>query len=164
MEFEGPFFPMPITRSRVMLEAASELVGMKIWSYRQARISLRDQEEGEWRIGLFGSDNPEVIEAVDRGEVHIATLNPAAPLSLAYRGCGPFKEPIAVRAMRELAKEVPWRSRPRSCRGLVQCDGAGDDDDGVGDEDPFRVRARVNKVVHERRQDQVLLPEDDPVA
>jgi len=99
MEFEAPFFPMPITRSRVMLEAASELVGMKIWPYRQARISLRDQEEGEWRIGLFGSDNPEVIEAVDRGEVHIATINPAAPLSLAYRGCGPFKGPIAVRAI-----------------------------------------------------------------
>jgi len=90
MEFESPFFPMPITRSRVMLEAASELVGMKIWPYRQARISLRDQEEGEWRISLFGSDNIEAIEAVDRGEVHIATLNPSAPLSLAYRGCGPF--------------------------------------------------------------------------
>jgi len=99
MEFEPPFFPMPITRSRVMLEAASELVGMKIWPYRQAQISLRDQEEGEWRISLFGSDNTEVIEAVDRGEVHIATLNPAAPLSLAYRRRGPFKEPIAVRAI-----------------------------------------------------------------
>ena len=99
MEFEAPFFPMPITRSRVMLEAASELVGMKAWPYRQARIHLRDQETGEWRIGLFGSDNPEVIEEVDRGEVHIATLNPAAPLSLAYRGCGPFKGPIAVRAI-----------------------------------------------------------------
>jgi hypothetical protein len=99
MEFELPFFPMPITRSRVMLEAASELVGMKIWSYRQARISLRDQEEGEWKISLFGSDNIEAIEAVDRGEVHIATLNPAAPLSLAYRGCGPFTEPISVRAI-----------------------------------------------------------------
>jgi len=99
MEFDAPFFPMPITRSRVMLEAASELVGMKAWPYRQARIHLRDQEEGEWRIGLFGSDNPEVIEAVDRGDIHIATLNPAAPLSLAYRGCGPFKEPLALRAI-----------------------------------------------------------------
>jgi TRAP-type uncharacterized transport system substrate-binding protein len=99
MEFEAPFFPMPITRSRVMLEAASELVGMKMWSYRQARISLRDQEEGEWRVSLFGSDNIDVIEAVDRGEVHIATLNPAAPLSLAYRGSGPFKAPIDVRAI-----------------------------------------------------------------
>ena len=59
MEFEAPFFPMPITRSRVMLEAASELVGMKTWPYRQARIHLRDQETGEWRISLFGSDNPE---------------------------------------------------------------------------------------------------------
>ena len=82
-----------------MLEAASELVGMKLWPYRQARISLRDQEEGEWRIGIFGSDNIEAIEAVDRGEFHIATLNPAASVSLAYRGCGPFKGPIAVRAI-----------------------------------------------------------------
>src|SRR5262249_45215805 len=66
--------------------SASELVGMKIWPYRQAWIKLRDQEEDEWRISLFGNDNIEAIEAVDSGEVHIATLNPAAPLSLPYRG------------------------------------------------------------------------------
>lgn len=126
MEFEAPFFPMPITRSRVMLEAASELVGMKVWPYRQARISLRDQEEGEWRISLFGSDNTEVIEAVDRGEVHIATLNPAAPLSLAYRGCGPFKGPIAVRAIAiipsfdQLAFAVAEKTGLQSLSDVVQ--------------------------------------------
>lgn len=108
-----------------MLEAASELVGMKIWPYRQARISLRDQEEGEWRISLFGSDNIEVIEAVDRGEVHLATLNPAAPLTLAYRGCGPFKGPIALRAIAiipsfdQLAFAVTEKTGPTL---LVGCD------------------------------------------
>jgi hypothetical protein len=109
-----------------MLEAASELVGMKSWPYRQARIHLRDQEMGDWRISLFGSDNPEVIEAVDRGEVDIATLNPAAPLSLAFRGCRPFKRPIAVRAIAiipsydQLAFAVVEKTGLRSLSDVVE--------------------------------------------
>jgi hypothetical protein len=109
-----------------MLEAASELVGMKSWPYRQARINLRDQEMGDWRISLFGSDNPGVIEAVDRGEVDIATLNPAAPLNLAFQGCRPFKRPIAVRAIAiipsfdQLAFAVVEKTGLRSLSDVVE--------------------------------------------
>jgi hypothetical protein len=49
MEFESPFFPMPITRSRGVLEVESEAIEMKrtifhprsgSWSYRAANVDL----------------------------------------------------------------------------------------------------------------------------
>jgi len=38
------------TRSRLMLEVASELVGGKKWVQRQATISLRPQGRGSWPL------------------------------------------------------------------------------------------------------------------
>ncbi|HWP60758.1 MAG TPA: TAXI family TRAP transporter solute-binding subunit [Candidatus Acidoferrales bacterium] len=87
------------TRSHLVLEVASELVGSDGWPYRQARIDLREQGAQVWSVTLFGSDGPAVIDQVARGEVHIALLNPAGPLALAVRGKGPFKEPIPLRAV-----------------------------------------------------------------
>jgi TRAP-type uncharacterized transport system substrate-binding protein len=82
-----------------MLEVASEVIAMDQWPYRQARINLRDQVDLEWKLSLFGSDTVEAIEEVARGDVHLATINPSSPLTMAYRGRGPFKEPIPVRAI-----------------------------------------------------------------
>ncbi|MSP39545.1 MAG: hypothetical protein EXR70_13745 [Deltaproteobacteria bacterium] len=50
-------------------------------------------------MSLFGSDTIEAIEEVARGDVHLATINPSSPLTMAYRGRGPFKEAIPVRAI-----------------------------------------------------------------
>jgi TRAP-type uncharacterized transport system substrate-binding protein len=50
-------------------------------------------------MSLFGSDSYEAIDLVARGEVQLAMINPAAPLSLAYRGTGPFREPLPLRAL-----------------------------------------------------------------
>ena len=86
-------------RSRLVLEVASELVDRPEWQYRQARIALREQGGDGWPVVLFGSDSPAVIEQVARGEVQVAIINPAAPLALALRGKGPFKKPIALRAI-----------------------------------------------------------------
>ena len=58
------------TRSHLVLEVASELVGRDEWPYRQARINLREQGGEIWNICLFGSDGPAVIDQVARGEVH----------------------------------------------------------------------------------------------
>src|SRR5688572_2881761 len=85
------------TRSHLVLEVASELVGRDEWPYRQARINLREQGAEVWGVCLFGSDGPAVIDQVARGEVHVAMINPAAPLVLALRGKGPFKSPIPLR-------------------------------------------------------------------
>ena len=87
------------TRSRMVLEMASELAGFRDWPYPQARISLREPGADSWKVCLFGSDTPGAIQEVARGEVHVAIINPSAPLALAYRGTGPFKEPIPLRAI-----------------------------------------------------------------
>ncbi len=97
MDFKTPHYPPSITRSRLVLEVASELVGKKEFPYRQARLSLREQGPGNWMVNLFGSDTPDAIDEVAQRQSDIAIINPAGPLSLAYKGTGPYKEPIPVR-------------------------------------------------------------------
>ena len=86
-------------RSRLVLEVASELVDQPQWRYRQTRVNLREQGGDGWPIALFGSDSPAAIAQVASGEVQVAMINPAGPLALALRGKGPFREPIALRAI-----------------------------------------------------------------
>ncbi len=88
-----------VIRSRLVLEVVSELIGKKSFEYNQARVSLREQGPGAWKMNFFGSYAPDAIEEVRRREADVAIINPAAPLTLAYRGTGPFKEPIPVRAI-----------------------------------------------------------------
>jgi len=98
-----PGYPGPTTsRARVMLEVASELVGTDGWSDRHVQVFVGEGRTDSWRLRLMGSSLPEHINQVARGEIHIATLNPAAPLTLAYRGTGPFPEPIQVRVITTL--------------------------------------------------------------
>jgi TRAP-type uncharacterized transport system substrate-binding protein len=95
-----PRFARPVvTRSRIVLEMAEHLASDNEWPFQQARIMMRPQGGEEKGISLFGSDSHEAIDLVARGEVQLAIVNPAAPLTLAYRGRGPFKEPIPVRTI-----------------------------------------------------------------
>jgi TRAP-type uncharacterized transport system substrate-binding protein len=94
-----PYVRPASTRSHVVLEIASVLVANPRWPHYQARVSLRPQGGEEWGVSLFGSDSYEAIDLVARGEVQLALINPAGPLSLAFRGTGPFREPIPVRAL-----------------------------------------------------------------
>jgi TRAP-type uncharacterized transport system substrate-binding protein len=91
---------MPVvTRSKLVLEVASELVALDDKPWRQAMLYLRQQGDGDWTARLFASDTPSGIDAVARGEADLAIINPAGPLALAYRGTGPYKEPVPVRAI-----------------------------------------------------------------
>jgi TRAP-type uncharacterized transport system substrate-binding protein len=87
------------TRSRLMLEIASELVGRKTWSYLQARVSLREQGSAEWPVTLFASDSPATIQEVASRKVQIAIVNPSMILKLAALGSPPFTEPLPLRAI-----------------------------------------------------------------
>ena len=103
MEESKPTKPRTIgrdtIRSHLVLEVASELVDRPEWPYRQARINLREQGGETWPVCLFGSDAPSAIDQVAGGELQVAIINPAAPLALALRGKGPFKNPIPLRAI-----------------------------------------------------------------
>jgi len=111
-------------RSRLVLEVASELVDQPQWRYRQARVSLREQGGDGWPIALLGSDSPAAIAQVASGEVQVAMINPAAPLALALCGKGPFREPIALRAIAvvpspdQLAFAVTKQTKVNSLREL----------------------------------------------
>ena len=87
------------TRSRLMLEVASQLVSRKDFSYLQARISLREQGADEWPLTLFASDSPATIDEVAAGKVQFAIINPSMILKLAALGSAPFKEPIPLRVI-----------------------------------------------------------------
>jgi len=88
-----------VTRSRVVLEIAAELVADDEQPYTQAKVLLRKQGTQEWPLCLFGSSTYEGVDAVVRGEAALAMINPAASLTLAYRGTGPYATPQPVRAI-----------------------------------------------------------------
>jgi len=89
-----------ITRSRFVLELASELVGNTAWPYLQARVILREKGKDPWKeVCLFGSDACDAIPEVARGDVQVAILNPSQLLTLALRGRGPFPEPLPLRTI-----------------------------------------------------------------
>lgn len=87
------------TRSRLMLEVASQLVNRKDFPYLQARVSLREQGAGEWPLTLFASDSPATVQEVADGRVQFAIINPSMILKLAALGSAPFKAAIPLRAI-----------------------------------------------------------------
>jgi TRAP-type uncharacterized transport system substrate-binding protein len=87
------------TRSRLMLEVASELVNRRDWPYLQARVSLREQGGNDWPVTLFGSDSPAAIWEVAAGKVQFAIINPSMILKMAALGSPPFAEPLPLRSI-----------------------------------------------------------------
>src|SRR6266480_3328855 len=87
------------TRSRLMIEVASELVNRRDWPYLQARVSLRQQGSDEWPVTLFASDSPATIREVAAGKVQFAIINPSMILKLAALGSAPFREAIPLRVI-----------------------------------------------------------------
>ncbi|HLG70292.1 MAG TPA: TAXI family TRAP transporter solute-binding subunit [Chloroflexota bacterium] len=92
---------MPVeTRSKLVLEVAAELVAHEDKPWRQAMVFIRDQgAENPWSARLFGTDTPGGIDQVANGECDLAIINPSGPLTLAYRGTGPYKQPVPVRVI-----------------------------------------------------------------
>src|SRR5258707_14213078 len=85
-------------RSRIVLEIAAELVGRRDQPCKQAKVLLRAPNAETWQFGLFGSATGEGIDAAVRGQADPAVPNPAASVSLAFRGTGWLSAPSPVRA------------------------------------------------------------------
>ncbi len=92
-----------VTRSRLVLEIASEMIGGRDLEtppdYFQAKAVLRAAKPGGKPVTLFGSSTAEGIDAVTHGEADLAIINPSAVLSVAVRGNGMFKTPRPLRAI-----------------------------------------------------------------
>lgn len=68
--------------------------------FRDFRLTLGSWEGEDFSRRLtFATDGLQVLFAVARGEVDVASVNPSAYLTMAYRGTGPFPEPLALRAL-----------------------------------------------------------------
>ena len=91
-----------VTRSRVVLEIASEMAGSAsgdaVPAFVQPRVVMRNTRGGK-AATLLGVSTAEGIFAVAKREADLAMINPAAVLSVAMRGKGIFKEPMPVRAI-----------------------------------------------------------------
>jgi TRAP-type uncharacterized transport system substrate-binding protein len=91
-----------VTRSRLVLEIASEMAGSAagdaVPTYVQPRVVLRHAGGGK-PATLLGTSTAEGIFAVASRAVDLAMINPAAVLAVALRGHGIFKEPMPVRAI-----------------------------------------------------------------
>ncbi len=91
-----------VTRSRLVLEIASEMAGGTaadaVPDYIQPKVVLRHSHGGK-PATLFGVSTAEGIFAVASRKADLAMINPATVLSVAMRGHGIFKEPMPVRAI-----------------------------------------------------------------
>ena len=91
-----------VTRSRLVLEIASEMAGSVasdvVPAYVQPRVVLRHAHGGKTATFL-GVSTAEGIFAVASREIDLAIINPATVLSVALRGKGIFKQPMPVRAI-----------------------------------------------------------------
>jgi TRAP-type uncharacterized transport system substrate-binding protein len=124
-----PRIPMraATVRSRLMLEAASELVGdFDGWPQKQSIISLREQGDESWGIALFASDAPGSIDAVMSGEAQIGIVNPGAVMAMAVRGTGPYPNPLPLSTITvlpqfdQLGFGVAERTGLRSLRDIAE--------------------------------------------
>jgi uncharacterized protein len=92
-----PVAPVDPTNLRPMLflEVARELMLGPDWSHRAVSIVM-ESHTGPGRFAFYGANHPGVIDDVHARRVDISILNPAALLTMAYRGVGAFTSPREV--------------------------------------------------------------------
>lgn len=87
-------------RPILLLEMAAELVWDRDWPAHHTRLLMSKQGAGNpVQYNLVSSDSPSSFDEVVRKEVQLAMVNPAAPLGMAVRGMGPYKEPMPLRVI-----------------------------------------------------------------
>ena len=82
-----------------MLEVAAEVLGAAGWPYRDVRISLSAPGSGGGTISFSGGADLTAIDEVAQGQVQVSIINPAAVLTVALRGKGPYEQPVPLRAI-----------------------------------------------------------------
>jgi len=83
----------------VALEIAKGLTLSDDRRFWQVKLDVAGAAANGGTLSLFASDNPEGLHAVAEGHAAMALVNPSVMLTLAYRGTGPFRQPLPVRAI-----------------------------------------------------------------
>jgi TRAP-type uncharacterized transport system substrate-binding protein len=96
MNHNQPFITPDTIRPRLVFEVASEMMGASDWPYREARVELSSQGDESGIFRLYGANHPDSIQEVADRKLDIGILNPAAILTMAYRGVGAFTQPLPV--------------------------------------------------------------------
>lgn len=86
-------------RAARALEIAKALALGNDRRFWQAKLEIAGIGENGGPLALFASDNPEGLYDVAEHRASMALVNPAVMLTLAYRGTGPFKQPLPLRAI-----------------------------------------------------------------
>ncbi|HZT08526.1 MAG TPA: TAXI family TRAP transporter solute-binding subunit [Chloroflexota bacterium] len=90
------------TRARLLTEIALGMSAERgaTRPYRDVQISLGVVNDGAFNRALsFAAGPPDVAFAVARRDLDLAALNPSPFLTMAYRGTGPFPQPLPLRAL-----------------------------------------------------------------
>jgi TRAP-type uncharacterized transport system substrate-binding protein len=99
--------PQPVNAPVIRAHALYQMA-LGMWSDRSAS----DRDFGAIRLALgvpapaaqlpaltVATDTPDIAYAVARGEVDVSVVNPSCWLTMAYRGTGPFAEPLPLLAI-----------------------------------------------------------------
>jgi TRAP-type uncharacterized transport system substrate-binding protein len=112
--------PSPnVTRSRIVLEIAAEMVAGRDRDFQQASVLFRRPGNSDWQHRFASASTREGLDAVIRGEADLAMLNPAAALTVAYRGQGPFAQPQPVRTIAVIPSNDQFVFAVKSDTGLT---------------------------------------------
>ena len=76
-------------RPMLFLDVASHMMLARDWEYRAVTVTMESHTR-KGRFALYGANHPSTIDAVDERRIDISILNPAAMLTMAYRGVGAF--------------------------------------------------------------------------
>lgn len=114
-----PFVNPVTTRSRVVLEIASEFVASHD-TMRQAKVLLREQGKRDWSLCLTGLSTNEGIVEVASGAADLAIINPSSALTVAYRGMGQWREKQPVRAIGVIPSYDQYVFAVQATTGLTQ--------------------------------------------
>src|SRR5271155_4331671 len=87
-----------VTRSRVVLEIAAEIV-QSDERLQQGKVLLRRTGSPDWSVCLTALSTNEGVVEVARRTADLAIINPSAALTVAYRGTGQWREKQPVRAI-----------------------------------------------------------------
>jgi TRAP-type uncharacterized transport system substrate-binding protein len=92
-----PVAPVDPTNLRPMLflDVARQIMLSTDWSHRAVSVVL-ESHTGPGRFTFYAANRPENIEDVHARRVDVSILNPAAMLTMAYRGVGAFTSPKDV--------------------------------------------------------------------